>query len=287
MLFVSQVQFQRPLLTCFDSSEFEFVVTDVKKEEYVDLLMAADRTDTFPRFFKLPAEIRTMIYIYVCVPDPQITYQCPHQPAICCSSKQLRDETLPIFFGMNRFMLTVRNTYEEDSWDESIKLVLSEGSRVSSTTKKFLLSNRQNIPLLRRLIVNLEIRDRFKKEYMFCLTEVSFSKNLLNVDLKRGDVYNTRDPVGRVGPRFRGTCRMGRLNGQPKGLRSVLKRILERHNGLKAEYVDEILTFFVQAYERWDLEDSRKRQEKFDSGVSSGANPAYWGLPLRDFFSER
>lgn len=79
------------------------------REEYIDLLATADLTDTFPHFLELPAEVRIIIYSGVCVPMPELPRQYPRQPAICRASKQLRNKSLSVFFGLSTFLLTIKN----------------------------------------------------------------------------------------------------------------------------------------------------------------------------------
>ena len=59
----------------------------------------------------LPAEIRNNIYRIAAKADTPLRLRHMAPPAICCVSKQLRLESLPIFFDVNTFVVTVRAPY--------------------------------------------------------------------------------------------------------------------------------------------------------------------------------
>lgn len=73
--------------------------------------------------FKLPQELRDQIYGYVLLKSHATITMLPHynsaqslisaaQPALCCANKQLRAETLPVFYNINLFLAEISD--EED-----------------------------------------------------------------------------------------------------------------------------------------------------------------------------
>ncbi|KAK4508391.1 hypothetical protein PRZ48_002129 [Zasmidium cellare] len=71
-----------------------------------------DSTPTFTLFLALPAEIRERIYEACCDNDREIleehfiSAKPPPEPAVACTSRQLRDEALPVFYRHYRFPVT-------------------------------------------------------------------------------------------------------------------------------------------------------------------------------------
>jgi hypothetical protein len=79
-----------------------------KKTTLVKLLKDADREATFEGFVDLPAELRNKIYRKALVVEG--VQSLKRVPAICRVSKQLRNETLPVYFGLNTFEITIYGT---------------------------------------------------------------------------------------------------------------------------------------------------------------------------------
>ena len=70
---------------------------------------------------KFPQELRDQIYEYVVLKQKATVTMLPHyntfqspisagQPALCCVNKQIRTETLPIFYDSNLFLAEVSDT---------------------------------------------------------------------------------------------------------------------------------------------------------------------------------
>lgn len=81
--------------------------------DLIDLLEAEDGKFTFHGFRDLPAELRNRIYRFATVKDPSTALMRPTVPAICQASRQLRNESLPIFYGFTNFGLLIHSSIIE------------------------------------------------------------------------------------------------------------------------------------------------------------------------------
>lgn len=75
-----------------------------KKAAYIAVLHDADDTVVFNRFFRLPPEVRTIVYKHYHDDLPALP-AFPHQPPLTVASKTLRDEALPSFYEQSIFEL--------------------------------------------------------------------------------------------------------------------------------------------------------------------------------------
>lgn len=76
------------------------------------------------RFLDLPSEVRNEVYEYFIRKDSILRLRCFKLPAICRTSRQLRQESLPLFFARNHFVVEVRTNFE------GVSICPSHGSHV-------------------------------------------------------------------------------------------------------------------------------------------------------------
>ncbi|KAK3722729.1 hypothetical protein LTR37_002300 [Vermiconidia calcicola] len=74
--------------------------------ELLDLLRAEDRCRTFPKFTKLPGELRSRIYGYYFASFTRPLH-APRQPPITLTNSLVRKETLPLFYSTFTFDLNL------------------------------------------------------------------------------------------------------------------------------------------------------------------------------------
>lgn len=90
---------------------------DNTREELIDTLEQADDQRTFAQFFELPGEMRNRVYTAHFADFEQPLYE-PSQPPIAHASKQLRAETLKLFYSECNFRVArsiTRSSHE--SWE--------------------------------------------------------------------------------------------------------------------------------------------------------------------------
>ncbi|KAM0715358.1 hypothetical protein Q7P37_008856 [Cladosporium fusiforme] len=77
-----------------------------RKADLITILEAADENPVFDKFASLPAELRDSIYAqYVDNLPPLPTL--PHQPPLTLVSRQVRKESIPIFYSRATFAITI------------------------------------------------------------------------------------------------------------------------------------------------------------------------------------
>lgn len=81
------------------------VANRAKKAEFIAILEAADEVPEFSRFLGLPAEIRELIYSHRVRDLPTPLPELAFQPPLTLVSKQIRQESLPVFHSEATFML--------------------------------------------------------------------------------------------------------------------------------------------------------------------------------------
>ena len=151
------------------------------REFYVSLLAFADAHQTFPRFFDLPSELRNTIYNLLCVSHSPKELQRLEHPAICHASKQLRNESLPIFFSKNMFLLVIHTKY----FDGQTKIGLRYEDR------KWLDCNAIQIPQMRNFGLDLAMWSKWTRYYPYmCLT---LSKDAKSVRVRRDEMNLVRN----------------------------------------------------------------------------------------------
>lgn len=74
--------------------------------------MKADEDSSFPHFLKLAPELRVMIYGYAM--DNKARTR-PSPPPICCVNREIRKESIPVFFG--NVMMNV-HVFAGESWEK-------------------------------------------------------------------------------------------------------------------------------------------------------------------------
>lgn len=80
-------------------------LADKERNRLVDILETADVEALFPDFLGLSAELRNRIYEYALSSSPAL--ERPEQPGLTRANKQLRSESLGIFYSVNIFVLTL------------------------------------------------------------------------------------------------------------------------------------------------------------------------------------
>jgi hypothetical protein len=83
--------------------KIEALRAKAKKAAYIKVLLDADDTAVFDRFFELPPEVRKIVYKKHYDDFPYLLL--PHQPPLTLASKLLRAEALPSFFEQTTFAL--------------------------------------------------------------------------------------------------------------------------------------------------------------------------------------
>lgn len=74
------------------------------RAKYIEWLEDADEQPTFPRFMELPAELRELVYQHHFASYPEVL-SSPCQPPISMVSKQIRRESLPLFYSECQFAI--------------------------------------------------------------------------------------------------------------------------------------------------------------------------------------
>ena len=221
------------------------------------MLVIADRYDMFDHFSGLPVELRNNIYQYVCVPNPGHPLQHSPVPAICMASRQLRKESLPLFFGLNTFILTVHgkffkipyyNTSAHQDWE-----YYSE-SHVNAVDSEWLLAHKRHLPLMRRFIISLAYLD-IKYRMHYCFTHICFSQTMQSFNLSAGEIYEELR---------RGILSSWkqRVTTFPHALEYMLGHILGSGSGMTAAWIWRMLYLFVDMCQR------QEEPESFESFVS-------------------
>ena len=124
-------------------------------------LERAIKPATFPRFLELPAELRNNIYEHAVADHKTQALTRPQQPAICRASRQLRHESLGLFYFTQTFVISTvgtpqkggRTIVDKDrAWLESI------GSRNRGHIRSVMLARFQDEIHYRVPVVLLPIR---------------------------------------------------------------------------------------------------------------------------------
>ena len=91
-------------LTHFTSHHISnaFFSKEITLYSHIQQLKLIEQTATFTRFFELPAELRNEVYKYICAPRSRMRDRVVLTPAICCASRQLCNESLPVFLALIR-----------------------------------------------------------------------------------------------------------------------------------------------------------------------------------------
>ena len=76
------------------------------KAKLIDRLERMDKKATF-RFMDLPPELRHVVYDYVLVASLPLSR--PDQPPITRTCRTIREESIPLFYRLNRFVITVNS----------------------------------------------------------------------------------------------------------------------------------------------------------------------------------
>lgn len=70
-----------------------------KRSELIAELEREDDDPKFHHFIKLPAELRNMVYTYYYAEFKDKNLNCPQQPPLTVTSRQIRNEALPLFYA--------------------------------------------------------------------------------------------------------------------------------------------------------------------------------------------
>ncbi|KAJ9619591.1 hypothetical protein H2203_008371 [Taxawa tesnikishii (nom. ined.)] len=139
-----------------------------KKSEIINRLEDDDGNKSFPQFQKLPLELRLMVYEYSMsrLTDDKHTISDYIQPAVTRVSRMIRNESLPVFYAINRFALFVESS--RTNWYNLC-------SKIDMVTRAFLaVTNEQNLRHIRHLALVRIVKPRHR---------AAFQEGWIDVDL--------------------------------------------------------------------------------------------------------
>lgn len=84
-----------------------------ERESLVQVLEEADEYASFEKLFDLPAEMRNRIYEAYLAEFPK-GLDCPSQPPLTRTSRQVRAEVLPLFYSETTFVIHLTQRFDED-----------------------------------------------------------------------------------------------------------------------------------------------------------------------------
>lgn len=94
----------------------QFEIQDAENEERKRLIVKLEDDDdeaTFEKMFDLPAEMRNRIYEAYLAEFPK-GLDCPSQPPLARTNRQMRAEVLPLFYSEKTFVIHLTQRFDED-----------------------------------------------------------------------------------------------------------------------------------------------------------------------------
>lgn len=209
-----------------------------RKAALVAVLEAADRDFQF-RFFDMAPELRNRVYHLVVAPDTTKALTHPTVPAICRASRVLRSESLPVFFGMNRFWLKIRGSSYERRAQHRVKVLRK--ARLEQASLRWLQHVvGENVGLLCRLLISVK---SFKQAHHHRLSLTSLD---LDPAVLGGFDYDTPGVWLDTNGRFWNVD--GEESVAPPGLGNLLRGIVEAGDGMTKEALRKIVQCYTKAF---------------------------------------
>ena len=201
------------------------------------MLESEDKARTFHRLLDLPPELRNSVYRFATVSGTVTALVRPPPPPICQASKQLRCESLPIFFGLTNFGLTINGSVVQLKPQKRTRVLreaqldragcaLAEGSRCEKA--KF----------LRPFTINVMAA---MMPYECSLTSIRFAQGMQGVEFEGLGVWTVRQLLNLV-PSCAEDDREVVL---PEGLENILRGVCK--TGMNVQAVAEMVACFCQS----------------------------------------
>ncbi|TKA25879.1 hypothetical protein B0A50_05634 [Salinomyces thailandicus] len=203
---------------------------------------AEDKSARFPRFLDLPPELRNRIYHFALAPDPSTALVRPAPPALSATSRQVRQETLPIFYGDNCFVLqfTAARYLQVFELPESLS---AEALRCQATARWLAGVERMGVgKFLTRVMF---VAGRRCADEMFGCTEVVAKRGGAGFEVEDRGLWERMDGVA-------GLVRVGERKAVldewvvPHDLVDVLGEVVREGKGLTVSVVRKLVACFLE-----------------------------------------